>query len=198
MRVLTLLWLAALTTAPMACGPRDAADASTPTASAPSVAASASSPKAAVARPIDFTGGAASPDALVAELLAALAKKDREQMERLRVSRDEYNRIIAAGTVPMGQPPRELNDETRDFFWSLLDTRSHQFGDLMMARYGGRTYKVEALRFSAAPQAYDWYTALGEVRLDVKDETGTPSEIRSGWIAEVDGKYKLISFQWDD
>lgn len=180
-----------------ACGPRDSADA-TPTGAAQGAAAAVSPAAPVAARPIGFTGGASSPDALVAELLAALAAKDNERMHTLRVTRDEYNLIIAPGTVEAGRPPRELNDETLGFFWLLLDTRSRQFGDLLMKRYGGQRFAVDALRFSDPKRTYDWYSAQGEVRLDAKDEKGTPIEIRTGWIAEVDGRYKFISFQWDD
>jgi hypothetical protein len=195
---LALLGIAVLTAALAACNPRDGAGATAPAAPTAPAAAAAGAAPPAVARPMGFTGGAASPDALIADLLAALAKKDRDQMDLLRVSRDEYNLIIVPGTVERGKPPRQITDQTRDFFWSLLDTRSDQFGDLLMGRYGGQTYRIDAVRFSEAPQEYDWYKAIGELRLDATNEQGESVEIKSGWIAEVDGKYKFISFQWDD
>ena len=54
------------------------------------------------------------------------------------------------------------------------------------------------MTFTKPTQEWLWYTAHGELRLVLFDDAGERYEMKSGWIAEVDGRYKFIGFNWDN
>jgi len=145
-----------------------------------------------------FADGAPSVDALMDALVQALSRKDMNALDQLRVSKAEYVDLIVPGTVPLGQPPRQVSAEPKEFFWSMLDTRSRYFADNLVAQLGGRTYRSHQLRFSKPPKEFAWYTAHGEVRMDLEGEDDVTYHLLAGWVAEVDGKYKFIGYEYND
>ena len=149
-------------------------------------------------RPPDLKSGAKTMDALLDQFLAALEKKDFDALHQLRVSREEYVDIIVPGTVEKGRPPRRIRDSTSQYFWEMLDFKSREYAKLMMERWGGRKYVERDVRFSEQPRQYAWYDAFGELRLRAKAQDDVLYEVNSGWIAEVNGKWKFIGFEWDD
>jgi hypothetical protein len=159
----------------------------------PAPAASAASHAA-----LGLTGGAPSVDALLDQFLDALERKDTVAMHRLRVSKEEYDAIIVPGMVAKGEPPREIPDESREFFWQLNDRKSRYAADAIVTKYGGRHYVGRDLRFSKGTQEYLWYTVRGQVRLNLRTAEDSGYELMTGSIAEVDGTYKFIAFQWND
>src|SRR5512144_729635 len=70
---------------------------------APDAIASEPGPDPGAVRPIGIDGGAPSLDELLSEFLDAVERRDTEAMNRLRLTKDEYQRIIIPGTVPPGQ-----------------------------------------------------------------------------------------------
>jgi hypothetical protein len=159
----------------------------------------AASTEAASRPPIGLRDGAPSVDALVDELLDAIERNDKDAMHRLRVTRDEYLQIIVPGTVEKGQAPRQVSEQPREFFWSLNDSKSRYAADNILTRFGGRKPLKHELRFSRGTTEYLWYTARGQVRLDLTyADQPLPEELRTGTIAEVDGRYKFLAFQWDN
>jgi hypothetical protein len=148
--------------------------------------------------PFGMKNAADSVDQLLDQFLVAIEKRDKEALHRLRVTREEYHDIIIPGTVPPGQPPREIRDEAREFYWKLLDTKARYFADVLFERFGGRHFVDRDLRFSEPTQEYAWYRAIGEVRMKASADDQQVYDLRTGFIAEVDGKYKFISFEWED
>jgi hypothetical protein len=149
--------------------------------------------------PIGLTGGASSVDALMDQFLDALARQDEVAMLRLRVDKAEYTRIIMPGQIQKGQSPPPADEKVCDFAWSLLDTKSRYYTQALMKEFGGRTNVRKAVRFTKQPVEYAWYRAMGEVRMMVEDpEDKRQYELSTGWVAEVDGKYKFIGFNADD
>jgi hypothetical protein len=163
-------------------------------------ASSASSPPPATSRPpIGFTAGATSIDALVEQFLSAVEQQDKDALHRLRVTQDEYLQIIVPGTAEKGQPPRQITEIPRQFFWSVNDTKSRYAADAILERFGGRHAQSHELRFSRGTTEYLWYVARGQVRLNLHFvEEPLPQELSTGTIAEVDGRYKFLAFQWDN
>jgi hypothetical protein len=149
--------------------------------------------------PITFADGAPSVDALMDQLLDALARQDEAALTRLRVSKEEYTRIIMPGQIKEGQDPPKPDQKVNDFAWSLLNTKSLYFSQNLIKEFGGRTSIRKGVRFTRPPLEYAWYRAFGEVRLTVEDpEDKRQYQLSSGWIAEVGGKYKFIGFEFDD
>lgn len=165
----------------------------------PAQAAAAVAAPAVSRPPIGFADGAESVDALIDAFLAAVQRNDREALHRLRVTKDQYMQIVVPGTTDPGQPPRQVTEQPRELFWSLNDTKSQYAAQNILERFGGKRVSSHQLRFSRGTTEYLWYTARGQVRLDLMLEGETlPQELRTGTIAEVDGRYKFLAFQWDN
>ena len=158
----------------------------------------AAAQKAAVAPPIALSGGASSLESLIDEFLAAIEKRDKDALNRLRLTKDEYTEIIVPGEVPKGQTPRKTYAEVNDVFWEMLDSKSRYVADMLVAKYGGHHYVDRQLRLTKGVKEWAGYTGHGEVRLMLNDKAGEEVELRSGWIAEVGGRYKFIGFNWSD
>jgi hypothetical protein len=157
-------------------------------------------PSSETARPpITFTGGAPSIDALIDEFLDAVEHKDISALHRLRVTKDEYLQIIVPGTVDKGEAPRQISEQPREFFWALTDRKSRYAADNIVDRFSGLHFTTRTLRFSKGTSEYLWYTAYGQVRLDLNVQgIAEPFHLRTGTIAEVDGRYKFLAFNWND
>ena len=147
---------------------------------------------------LQLTNGAPSVDALLDEFLAALAAKDESGMHRLRVNESEYRNIIIPGTVKEGEPPRKVDATPSEFFWRMLDQKSQDVGHVIMERFGGQHYKRKDVRFTKGVRKFAWYTALGEVRLRIEDEKGIEQVLPTGSIAEVNGRFKFIGFNFNN
>ncbi len=145
-----------------------------------------------------LSGGASSPEALVDELLLAIASNDPTALHALRVSEVEYRTIIVPGTVEVGQPLREVDAAATTAFWRLLDSKSRDFGRQLLADQGGKKLSRKEIRFTKGVHPYAGYTAHGQVRVLVTDAQANETLIRSGTIAQVGDRYKFISLSWDD
>jgi len=145
-----------------------------------------------------LANGAPSVDALLDEFLAALAAKDEQGLHRLRVTEVEYRQIIIPGTVKEGEPPRKVEAKPSEYFWRMLDQKSKDTGYVMMQRFGGQHYKRKEVTFTKGVRKFAWYTAIGEVRLQIEDEKGIEQVLPTGTIAEVSGRYKFIGFNFNN
>lgn len=148
--------------------------------------------------PIGLSGGAASIDALLDRFVAAVTAGDKAGMHRLRLTKEEYTSIVVPGEVPKGQPPRQTFSTVNDTFFGMLDTKSRYAADAIVTGFKGKEFVSRDLVMSEKTREFAWYTAHGEVRLTLLDAAGTRHTLRTGWIAEVDGQFKFIGFNWDD
>jgi hypothetical protein len=148
--------------------------------------------------PFGLNGGADSADALIDEYLAAITAGDLEALKPLRVTSEEYGSIIVPGMVEKGTSPRTTFEKVNAVFFGMLDSRSRYCAQALIDKYKGKKFVRREIKFSKPTQEWAWYTARGEVRLVAYDEQGEDYEIKSGWIAEVDGRYKFIGFDWKD
>jgi hypothetical protein len=152
---------------------------------------------AQAARQSFVTDGRPSVDALIDEFIQALTKKDKDALTKLRVTKTEYVDLIIPGTVPVGQPPRLVSEQPKEYYWNLIDTKSHYYADNLVGQFGGRTYRGHQLKFSRPTMEYAWYKAIGQVRLELEADDAT-YHLLTGWLAEVDGRYKFISYEYKD
>lgn len=151
------------------------------------------------APPLELAGAAPSVDALVDQFLDALARQDEAALQRTRVSKDEYVQVIMTGQVKKELRPASPYNNVSDFAWSLLDTKSLYYSQSLFKEFGGREVLKKKVWFTRPAREYPWYRALGELRVTVEDpDDGREYQLSSGWIAEVDGKYKFIGFEYDD
>jgi len=138
--------------------------------------------------------GAPSLEALVDQMLRALANKDAEALRRLRVSKKEYLDVILRGHVEPGEPPRELSAVWRQYAWDYLNDRSTLHEQRLLADYGGRKLTVRKMEFERGQKSYAGYRAYRQLRLTVADPDGAERELRTGSIAQIGQTYKFISF----
>lgn len=159
-----------------------------------------STSQATLRHPVPFALSKASRsvDELADKLVAAVARNDRGALDALRMTEREYTDLVVPGTVDIGQPARASSDFAKRTFWKLLDKRSGDFGEALLGQFGGRRLHRVSIALSDEPKHYAWYEALGQLRVTAADDDGQEVLLRSGWVAEVNGDYKLIGLEWDD
>lgn len=143
--------------------------------------------------------GAPSVESLLDEFVAALAARDEAKMHSLRVTEAEYRDVIIPGSATVGQQLQgPVSDKKFQYFWGMLNTKSRDVGVVIMHDFGGRPWQRARHWFTQPPRQFSGYEALGEVRIAVTDGSGTTGTVRTGWIANVDGRYKFVGFEYDD
>lgn len=161
------------------------------------IAVSAATPPHEKAGEVSSTkvqGGKASVQELVSELLAALAAQDRGALHRLRFNEAEYREVIYPGEVEIGKPFKKVTQQSSDFAWGMLNTKSLYYEVHLLSTLGGRRFSVVDVKFAGGEKAFAGFHAFKQLRLTVQGDDGQEAEIRTGSIGEVDGQYKFISF----
>jgi hypothetical protein len=142
-------------------------------------------------------GGAPSLEALVGDLLAALAAKDRDALDRLRVSEREYVDVIVPGNVEPGQPPQRMPADKVGYFWASLNTKSLYWEQHLLDEFGGRAYTLKGIDYGKGEKEYAGFRAYRQLRLTLEDEQGLQRDLGTGSAVEVKGKFKFVSFVRD-
>lgn len=157
------------------------------------VSGSLTAPRGAALHP-PLSGGASSVDELLEKFVAALGAKDGKALEALRVDEDEYRKIIMPGSVKPGQPPQKLSPAADEYFWQSLNMKSLYGGRALLAGYGGRQYRVKSVTWVKGIDDYAWYRCYDRLELTMLDADGEEHVLDTGSVAEVDGRFKFISF----
>ena len=149
------------------------------------------------AAPPQLQNTAPSMDTLIARFLGALAKKDRKELQRLRVNEREYVGIIMPGSVAPGKAQQTFAGEKAKYFWGVLNEKSVYSEMALLNTHGGRRYKVTDVSWAKGIKQFDGYTGYAQLRLTVQDEKGEFHEIETGSVAEIGGRYKFVSYVRD-
>lgn len=157
------------------------------------VSGSLTAPQAAAPHP-PLSGGASSVDDLLAKFVAAIEAKDVAALDALRVDETEYRKIIMPGSVKPGQPPQKLSAAADQYFWESLDTKSRYGGRALLAGYSGRKYRVTNVKWLKGVDEYAWFRCYDRLELTMVDEKGEEHVLNTGSVADVDGRFKFISF----
>ena len=144
--------------------------------------------------PSALIGGAASIDGLLVEFLDALARSDARALDALRVNEAEYRGLIVPGSVEAGRPPQVLSEEASEYFWETLHTKSSYGRQSLLSGFGGRRLEIVSVTFEKGVKQWANHRAHRRLRLVVRDESGEERELATGSIAELDGRFKFISF----
>ena len=164
-------------------------------------AAWAQTPTATVdAAALQIPGGFRDREVLVDRFLAALSANDKDALLALLVPADFYRDVIIPGTVAPDQPARQWSEKSRQFFTDNFFHKSSLYADVLLKDWGGRELMRKKISFTRPTQTYKWYTADGELRVEVDAVPPTDGEpvVRTGFIAEINGTYKFIGFLHDD
>lgn len=147
----------------------------------------------AVVAPRRLASAAPSTEALAKRFLQAIEAENIDDLRSLRVTKDEYCRLLWAEL-----PGSRVPNLSCDFAWDQATLRSEGGLYKLWPRHKGRHYELISLSFAGGAQDYGSFKALKDPRLVIKDKGGTQQEVRLfGSVLELDGQYKLFSFIFD-
>jgi len=133
-----------------------------------------------------------SPDQLGLAVVDALNRKDIEQLDRLRVQREEYLDWIWPA-FPASRPP---NNFPGDFAWSNLNKKCNTGMKKWIAYFGGHNLKFVDIRFDRPSENYDGFQLLRGTVLTLQNVAGEKRELKIlGSVVVKNGRYKLLSYE---
>lgn len=135
---------------------------------------------------VDARGSAAE---LIQAALDATRTKDRESLEGLLVTRDEYERLLWPGMPDGRYTPFE-------FVWSLNATNSRKGLRQLLERYGGLDLELVSVTFAEEPEVYDDFTLHPGARVTVRrGDTGEEGILPSfDVLVEFGRAWKLVNY----
>ena len=133
-----------------------------------------------------------SPDQLGLAVVDALNREDIEQLNRLRVQREEYLDWIWPA-FPASRPP---NNFPGDFAWSNLNKKCNIGMKKWIAHFGGVNLKFVAIRFDRPKETYQGFQLLRETVLTLQNVAGEKRELQIlGSVVVKNDRYKLLSYE---
>lgn len=144
--------------------------------------------------PTALAGGATSPELLARTLLTALAARDTAAVRALVMSRGEFAWLYYPDSK-FTAPPYELGP---DLVWIPLVAASDKGAGRLLARYGGRPLRLDALTCPDSATTDGRNTILGgcTVRFAVGDSSARDLRLFSSLLSR-DGRYKFLSYAND-
>ena len=133
-----------------------------------------------------------SPDQLGLAVVDALNREDIEQLNRLRVQREEYLDWIWPA-FPASRPP---NNFPGDFAWSNLNKKCNIGMKKWIAHFGGVNLKFVDIRFDRPKETYEGFQLLRGTVLTLQNVAGEKRELKIlGSVVVKDDRYKLLSYE---
>ena len=133
-----------------------------------------------------------SPGHLGLAVVDALNRKDIEQLDRLRVQREEYLDWIWPA-FPASRPP---NNFPGDFAWSNLNKKCNIGMKKWIAHFGGHTLKFVDIRFDRPIEIYEGFQLLRGTVLTLQNAAGEKRELKIlGSVVVKNDRYKLLSYE---
>lgn len=122
-------------------------------------------------------------------VLDALEKGDRAALEKMRVTREEYETLL------WPQLP-ESHDLTFDYAWHLNEHNSSRALDRALEHFTGVRFALEDVRFTEPVEEYDGFSLHLGARVAVTRLTdGMRGELRIlDAMVEMNGGWKLLNF----
>jgi hypothetical protein len=137
---------------------------------------------------------APSAEAVAEAVLDALERRDRDRLRSLAVAEQEFREHVWP-KLPASRPERNL---PVSYVWGELRQKSEGRLAHTLARHGGRSYELAAVRFAGVTD-YGTYRIHREATLHVRDGTGTEQDLRLlGSMIEQDGRWKVFSYVTED
>jgi hypothetical protein len=143
---------------------------------------------------VGLDDGARSVDELLQDFVVAVHENNSEELRRLRVTEQEYRKVILPGSVAPGEEPRKFNSDLEDYLWGSLDVKNRHGEHDLLEQWGGRAFVVEKASFQRGVRPYRGYTAHSRLLLTVRDDHGAQVDFQMGSVAQVGDRYKFISF----
>ena len=148
---------------------------------------------AACNRPPALANSYATPEALAASVMDALAARDRERLDAIALSEREFRDHVWP-ELPAAKPERNL---PFSFVWRDLRQKSRAALSQTLKEHGERRYHVERVTF-AANTRYASYTVHREATVHVRDALNSTRAMRvCGSMFEKQGRWKVFSYVVD-
>jgi hypothetical protein len=140
----------------------------------------------------DLAAGASSLEGLAEAVLDALASEDERELQRLRVTKDEYTTMLWP-EFPQSRPYLKTPVEE---VWGFHRAKCLGGGRELLREFGGRRYELEAVEFGTA-QEFTNFVKYDDVVLAVFDTT-TQERRRINGVSSVVGRgssYKVFIYR---
>lgn len=135
-----------------------------------------------------------SPEALVRTLLDRLAARDEAGLERLRLTRDEFEAHVWPH-LPASRPETNMS---MAFVWNRLDQQSDGRLAQLLAAHGGTRYTFVALEFRGARTSYGDVEVVRDSVVTVRTAAGAVERLELfGSMIGQGGRYKVFSYVTD-
>lgn len=157
---------------------------------------SAASLAAMPARTLRLQKGAASPDAVVRQALAALAASDTARLLGMLVTESEFKQYLYPEFGAYYPAAADTSEQARQFVWE-----NHSLGTYKALRKGmqnlaGRRMELVSVLFTDGEKRFGSYTIHEGTDVKVRLENGEQMDLHAfGAIVEMDGVYKLLSYR---
>ena len=133
-----------------------------------------------------------SPDQLGLAVVDALNRKDIQQLNRLRVQREEFLDWVWPA-FPASRPPSNFPG---DFAWSNMNKRCNIGMKKWVARYGGHNLKFVCIRFERPSETYHKFQLLRGTVLTLQNTAGEKRDLKIlGSVVVKKNRYKLLSYK---
>ena len=133
-----------------------------------------------------------SADQIGRTVVDALNNKDIEQLNGLRVQREEFLDWIWP-EFPASRPPSNFPS---DLAWSNMNKKCNIGMKKWIDRYGGQTLKFVNIRFDRPQETYKGFQLLRGTVLTLQNAGGKKQELKIlGSIVVKDNRYKLLSYE---
>lgn len=135
-----------------------------------------------------------SADELAREVLGALSHRDRQRLDALALSEQEFRDHVWPD-LPAARPERNL---PFSYVWGDLHQKSDISLSKTLAASGGRGYTLARVTFSGKTN-YASYVVHRDATFHVVDAPGTALDVRvCGSFLEKAGVWKVFSYVIDD
>jgi hypothetical protein len=141
-----------------------------------------------------LANASSSADALAGEVLEALSRRDRQRLDALALSEQEFRDHVWPD-LPAARPERNL---PFSYVWGDLRQKSNiSLAETLQAK-GGTRHTLQRVTFSGVtPSAH--YTVHRDATFAVVDDAGASQTVRvCGSFLEKDGAWKVFSYVIDN
>lgn len=159
-------------------------------------AAAASGIGLAAPNVIRLHGASRSADELVTAALAAFQAGDTAALQRMMISREEYDRYIYPELKEHFPAARDTSAPVREFIRENHMLSADKALRKSLRQLGGRHMELVSVTFSEGVKSFPTYAIHEGTEVKVRLENGDEADLRSlGAMVEMDGVYKLLSYR---
>ncbi|MGE0816346.1 MAG: hypothetical protein AB7O28_26255 [Vicinamibacterales bacterium] len=131
------------------------------------------------------------PEPLLRAVLDRLAARDRQALDGLALDEEEFRRLVWP-SLPAARPERNL---PFSYVWGDLHQKSDASLRQVLARHGGRRYRLQRVRFEGGASVYAAVTVHRGAVVDVEADGGGSATVRiCGSLVEQAGRWKVFSY----